>query len=211
MSGEEATGPVREPSKAPRLQLPGLPSPHGGAAVAGSPSREAAVPALRGVQRPFPEGRREGGAGKVALVAEEVGCPQSDQLTEAAVRRPLQAWLPGLPVCAGLTFCVGQPVPSCAGPRVAALLWACPARGLPLHKLRCLEGRGRTGGCACGRRGSWEHRTAFPATRGRGQVGFKPPQEDFGLSLELSIQMAGGRLAVPRLGDQGGSPSAERG
>lgn len=110
--------------------------------MAGSQSREAAVPALRGVQRPFPEGRREGGAGKVALVAEEAGCPQSDQLTEATVCRPLQAWLPGLPVCAGLTFCVGQPVPTCAGPRVAVLLWACPARGLPLHKLRGLEGRG---------------------------------------------------------------------
>lgn len=47
---------AREPSKAPRLQLPEVPSPHGGAAVVESQSREAAVAALGGMQRPFPEG-----------------------------------------------------------------------------------------------------------------------------------------------------------
>lgn len=127
-------------------RLPELPSLHGGGPVAGSQSREAAVPALGGVQRPFPDGRREGGAGKVPVVAEEAGCPWSDQRTEATARRPLQAWLPGLPVHAGLTFCAGQPVPSCAGPRVAAPRWACSARDLPLHQLRGLEGRGRLEG-----------------------------------------------------------------
>lgn len=35
-------------------------------------------------------------------------------------------------------------------------------------------GEGQTGGCACGGRGSWEHGTVFPATRGGGGEGFMP-------------------------------------
>lgn len=167
-------------------QLPKLPSPHGGGPVAGSQSREAAVPALGGVQHPFPDGRREGGEGKVTVVAEEAGCPWSDRRTEAAARRPLQAWLPGLPVHAGLTFCVGQPVPSCAGPCVAAPPWACSARGLPLHQLRGLEGRGRTGGVHVAEE-ELGARDSVSSYEGPWQSGLHAPQQDFRLSLELSI------------------------
>lgn len=103
-----------------------------------------------------------------------------------AARRPLQAWLPGLPVHAGLTFCVGQPGPSCAGPRVAAPPWACSAGGLPLHQLRGLEGRGRTGGVHVAEEelGAWDSVSSY---EGPWRSGLHAPQQDFGLSLELSI------------------------
>ena len=120
------------------------------------------------------------------LVAEEAGCPRPEPRSEAAARRPLQAWLPGLPVHAGLTFCVGQPGPSCAGPRVAAPPWACSAGGLPLHQLRGLEGRGRTGGVHVAEEelGAWDSVSSY---EGPWRSGLHAPQQDFGLSLELSI------------------------
>lgn len=88
-SGEEATGPVHSSGALQGTKTPASRSAVTAQGCSGGrvTEQEAAVAALGGRATCIPRRQREGGAGKVAVVAEEVGCQRSDQLTEAAVRR----------------------------------------------------------------------------------------------------------------------------
>lgn len=90
-SGEEATGPVHSSGALQGTKTPASRSAVTAQGCSGGRVTEQGGCCSRPRRRAtrIPRRRREGGAGKVAVVAEEAGCPRSDQLTEAAVRRPL--------------------------------------------------------------------------------------------------------------------------